>query len=173
MISEIKKKFANHKAGFTILETLVAIGVFVMGIMGPLNLGIYAMRTASVAKNYTIAFYLADEGLEWFRWRRDSNTFSSDPWLRYLNQCQGANGCYIDTTNNTVGACGATCPVLRQESSTRRYGYTGGWTATMFSRRVSYVDLSAYEVRVTSTVTWQEKFGPKSITLEEYFYDWK
>ena len=59
----------NHskKAGFTIIETLVAIAILMIAISGPLVVATKSLTAATRAKNQSVASFLAQEGMELIR----------------------------------------------------------------------------------------------------------
>lgn len=63
----------NKQKGFTLLETLVAISIVTLTIIGPLAMAAQASKLISVAKNQLTATYLAQEAMELVRYQKDSN----------------------------------------------------------------------------------------------------
>ncbi len=172
---KFKKSRRNGEKGFTLLETLVAIAVFTFSIMGPLSLASYAIRSVSVARNQTIAFYLAEEAVEYIRNKRDSNSLVGDPWLKNLNQCWGGQGCEIDVPNDDISPYGGSGSYLRYNPVTGFYNYESG-TRTTFKRRVK-IDRNVggrdFETRITVTLTWLERQTTKTFVVQENIFDWK
>lgn len=66
----------HHRAGQTMIETLVAIFILIMGISAAVGLAIYAYSSSSNISKQIIAVGLAREGLEAVRNMRDTN------WLK-------------------------------------------------------------------------------------------
>lgn len=66
----------NKKLGFTLIELIIAIGVFTVGILGAFSLALANLRIARENQDRVIAADLAREGLELVRNIRDTN------WLR-------------------------------------------------------------------------------------------
>jgi type II secretory pathway pseudopilin PulG len=149
--------------GFTLLETMVAISVLIVGILGPLSMATYTISRSSLSENEIVAYNLAEEGLEFVINTRDSNVFrsGSNAWLDGLddddgpglinNQCDGSNGgnngCAIDVTNTvdpvkecanssscTIG--GVVRDLIRRNSTSGLYTHNVADTATIFKRRV-------------------------------------
>jgi len=61
------------RRGFTLLETLVAISIITLTIVGPLAMAAQASKLISVAKNQLTANYLAQEAIELIRYEKDTN----------------------------------------------------------------------------------------------------
>src|SRR3989344_4863849 len=98
-----------QSAGFSLLETTIAIAILVAAIIGPMALSSQSIRSASVEKNTIMASNLAQEGLELVKNIRFNNG-RSDPkkdWMQGLATCGSANGCFIDPKDLDVGECSA------------------------------------------------------------------
>ena len=65
------KKFFKNKSGFTLLETLVAIMLFVIALSALLALVRDSVTSATYTKNDVVATYLAQEGIDYIRNIRD------------------------------------------------------------------------------------------------------
>ncbi|MDQ5938518.1 MAG: hypothetical protein QG642_208 [Patescibacteria group bacterium] len=84
----LQKKNSNiFLTGFTLIELLIAISVFMIGIMGAFSLSLNNLNTAKENSQRVIAANLAREGLELVRNIRDSN------WL--------AREANVDSDSNT------------------------------------------------------------------------
>lgn len=70
--------------GFTLIETIVAIGIMTTGISGGLALAVYALGASDVTLKEIAATSLAREGIEAVRYQRDRN------W----NECVNWVGCH-------------------------------------------------------------------------------
>ena len=115
------KKIQNKGlTGFTLIETLVAITILTLGIVGPLELAYKSISYTKLSQNKITASYLAQEGMELVRYIRDTNKINSNPWLQGLANCRGAF-CRIDAYSVSVNACGVgpTCPPIRYSASSR------------------------------------------------------
>ncbi|MEI6296367.1 MAG: prepilin-type N-terminal cleavage/methylation domain-containing protein [bacterium] len=70
-------------AGFTIIETLVAVSILVIAVTGPLSLASKGLSYSQYAKDEITAFYLANETLDAIRNIRDTNLKSGgSEWLK-------------------------------------------------------------------------------------------
>lgn len=67
----ILQKYPSTKA-FTLVETLVATAIITMVILGPLTVAITSASYAKDSKDAITATYLAHEGIELVRFKRDS-----------------------------------------------------------------------------------------------------
>src|SRR3989344_1967024 len=81
----------DNMKGFSLLETIVAISILVLGILGPLAVATQALSRASITENEIIAYNLAEEGLEFIINKKESNSFSNISWLTGID---GSGGCH-------------------------------------------------------------------------------
>lgn len=162
------KKNTNH--GFTLIEVLLAVFIFMVGISS-LSITInMAVSSITETKSKLIASYLAQEGIEIVRNIRDSNWlvqrdnpgFAWDSGLAlgdyeadYQNQALlGYAGRYLNSDGNGF------------------YSYSAG-TATKFKRKIAISDKTANSLKVSSRVDWEVRTRPYNIEVVEYLYNWK
>ncbi len=98
---------AFYKRGFTLVETLVAISVLVVVIVGPMTLAAKGLQNAYHAREQLAATYLAQEGFEIVRAVRDSYTLDSGgpEWVARVDSARlhptcwdpGYDGCALDS----------------------------------------------------------------------------
>src|SRR3989344_8747359 len=65
------------KRGFTLLETVVALGLIFSAMVGPVTLATRGIFFAKFSKNKLVAANLAQEGIELIRKMRDDNALSN------------------------------------------------------------------------------------------------
>lgn len=168
-------------AGFSLLETLVAISILVTAIVASLSLASQSISSASLSKNQIIAFNLAQEGMELVRSIRDTNSSNGTPdWLLGLRNCQADDGCRIDGWTEPLALLSCLpggCDVFQYEAESGRYGYDFSGPdviETSFRRKIRIEPLSDDEqAKVIVTVEWQEHFAaPSSLVLEERLFNW-
>ncbi len=168
------------KTGFTLIEAVVAIAILVSALTAPMVLATKSISSAVAVQNQITAFYLAQEGVEYIRNKRDNNFINPPPqgWLGGLNQCFGASGCKVDIPNNTILVCGGVCPLIKYDSAPGGfyYNYVVG-NDTIFTRTVKITKISAGgvedEAKVESIVSWKERTGDKTVVIEEHLFNWK
>jgi prepilin-type N-terminal cleavage/methylation domain-containing protein len=193
-------KFKQYNQGFTLIETLVAVLLLVVAIAGPLTVASRAFNSALVAKDQVTAYYLAQDALEYVRFRRDSRCLANGtaqacisaatPWLTFFGTSCNTTGCTVDTilTGNAPTTCNptiATGCVINYDSTNRRYVHTGG-TASKFKRYVQIASgVSApttKEALVTVTVSWPSPAttqagcpttNTRCVILKEYIFNWQ
>jgi Tfp pilus assembly protein PilV len=181
----------EQKMGFTIMEAIVAIGILVIAIGGPLTLASRSLAAAFIAKDQVTGFFLAVEGLEYVRAQRDSNlvenlntgALGGSDWITlFLASCQGANGCYIEYDSSGVGrskvsssACAALgCPVLllNEAADYDQFQYAVG-TESRFTRTITINEtIPGSEAVVTSAVAWQTGKHVRSVSVVSTLHNW-
>ncbi|TXI13741.1 MAG: hypothetical protein E6Q68_01005, partial [Polynucleobacter sp.] len=62
----------RNQKGFTLIETLISTTIIMLVILGPLSVAISSSAYAKNTKDTIISVYLAQEGLELLRFKRDS-----------------------------------------------------------------------------------------------------
>ena len=173
--------------GFTLVETMVAVSIVTISIVGPLyslQKGVVASYTA---RDRLIASSLAQEGIEYAHSVRDANYLynianpgSLRSWFYGLDgtggsvNCTAGVSCIVDATQSTATVCSGTCPPMRL-SSTGLYNQgavSGTNSTTRFTRVVKLTSLNAHEMKVTVTVTWVTGSVSYSVDLSETMQDW-
>jgi Tfp pilus assembly protein PilV len=188
------KKFRQINTGFTLIETLIAISIFTMSILGLFMVLSQGIADTNYAKRKIIAAYLTQEGIEYIRNMRDTFVLYSatsqtgwDAFNIYLttNSCGTTNGCYFNADNLfslappmpmtkiTLAACSSsTCPngALLYDSTTGKYGFAG--MASGYTRKITMTTVSANETKIFSTVYWTQGSGNYSIIFSENLFNW-
>jgi len=79
----ILNEFRKNQSGITLIETLVAASILIIGIVGALILTTYSIQVSEVSKQELIATNLAREGLEVVRNIRDTEWLdpSNPAWM--------------------------------------------------------------------------------------------
>lgn len=172
--------------GFTLIETLVAILILSVAIVGPLTIASRGLGAALVAKDQTIAFYLAQDAVEYVRYKRDSNRLAgladSLSGLDGSNGCTSANGCTIDAIADIAAACGATCSAINYNAANFYFSYTSG-TQSIFTRKVTIVTpvcalggtpCNPDESSIISFITWKDVGGAlHTVSVRENLLNWQ
>jgi len=82
----------RHSRGQSLIESLVALTILVIGIMGAVSLGIYTVRGAEASQENIVIMNLAQEGIEGVRWLRDRNWKMGDTWYEGLSGADVTQG---------------------------------------------------------------------------------
>jgi len=138
----MKNYSPKNSAGFTLIETLVAIAILMIAIAGPLTVANQALTSALGSRNAMIATYLAQDGMESLKNIKDNKSLS-------LITC------------NT----GPTCSIPYQGSFSTDSTYI---IPTTFARSYTTTSYnSGNELVVTVTVDWTDHAIPNEIKLQE------
>jgi len=120
------------KQGFSLIETIVAISIMLIGIVGLYALVPFYLKVVAVNKDRFVASQLAREGIEFVRNIRDSNLLAGNNWNDNLTGC--VSGCQMDY-NDDAGLSGYTGMSLRIDPS-GFYKYEGG-LITKYKRKIT------------------------------------
>lgn len=184
-----------HTKGFTLVETLVAISILTISILGTFTAVQSGLQSSSFAKDQITAFYLVQETMEYLRNVRDENAIctldgasggvcTNDGWLTGISAdgsdpCTFDTVCRIDSYADTVVSCGSTewesCPVLNQHT-TGVYSYTSGngWTATRFKREVKIESITPdEEISIAVRISWTSGSFTKNFTVRQNLRNWQ
>lgn len=161
-----------NKKGFTILEIVVVIFVFSLGMLALATMVVQNIQVQYVNKNYLIASQLAQEGLELVRNNRDTN------WLAATTWSDGLIGdytiAYNDNSNTHTYTDVSNSPVLQIDSS-GFYNYTSG-TPSIFKRLIIANADATYPigaVDVGCIVQWNDRGKTYNYKADTVLYNWK
>lgn len=168
-----RRAYQSKERGFTLIETFVAITILVTAVAGPLTLAQKGLTSALIARDQLMASFLAQEGIEYVRQQRDSNSLQGLSWLNGLSACIGQD-CMIDAAADSAPAtCSGACSTLRFDESTHFYGYDSSDSLSPYTRTVRIDELSATEARITSAVSWQSGIFTRQVSFTEIIMDWQ
>ncbi len=159
--------------GFTLLETLVAVAVLLMALLGPFSIAQQALKNAYYARDQVTAFYLAQEGVEFVRAIRDQNYLSGAEWLTGIDACSGVP-CIVDFPNFTYTVCPqGVCPPVKVSQIGGLYNHVTG-TDSPFTRSVILTPSASNpdQMVVSVTVSWRSSGVSRVFTIEERLFNW-
>lgn len=188
----------SHERGFTLVETLVAITILLLVIIGPMTIAAKGMQQAYYANEQATAVFLAQEAIETVRKLRDDNALevikannTGDTWewiddsdlgscTRNVNDSpENFHGCgmYQSGANLVFAQCYAPgsandpCKIKMNADGDLVYGQTGA--DTLFTRSIKIVKHpDAAEVKVT--VSWSARLfnsTTRTVELQSWIYD--
>lgn len=177
MINFISQK--NNK-GFTMVETLVAVAILMISIVGPLTIAEKGLTAAIYARDQVIASFLAQDAMEYIKNMRDNNINTNASWLAGITsngQCDStSNICTIDTTPSAL-------PVISQQSSClnssctlyndgQGYNTVAGGRPTQFNRYF-YITNNIIDTQATIIVKveWANGTVQNAVTLENQIFN--
>ena len=158
----------------------MAITLLLAAITGTLALFTQGIQATSLARSTIIAFYLAQEPVEYIRRVRDGNRLALivngevRDWLEGVRAaCVDGAPCRIDVKNDTIASCGGTCPVLLLDAA-GIYNYAAG-TPSVFVRTTSVTETVTgprREALIDVTVSWTRGELVRSFRLRETIMNW-
>jgi prepilin-type N-terminal cleavage/methylation domain-containing protein len=169
-------KIISFARGFTLVETLVAIAILTIAIVGPYTAAQHALIAALAARDQLVASELAEEGVEYVVSVRDGNYFTHQSWLTGLETCT-PGPCVVDPTDNTTSS--VILPLTLDPTGLySQRPVTGTNLATPFTRTVSVTSVpvgatTPTEVLVTVTVSWDTRGTPLHATILEHLTNWQ
>lgn len=184
-------------AGFTLVETLVAVIILVLAILGPMSIAITGIQNALFANERITATYLAQEAIESFVKLRNENALDvlygggTSSWWWYeepgnsnpIHHCK-IDSCDYDVVNRDYIHCSGptTCTLDFDEDADDGYYYLygSGLSSSLYTREIevgghdidSDGDYDAAEITVT--VTWSPSLfsgSDRSVILTTWLYD--
>ncbi len=188
-----------YQSAFTVIEALVAISMLLLAVSSSFAIGQSSLQSSSLVKNKIVAYYLAQEGIEYIRHMRDNNGLAmlknkSDNSMSWLDgyahyygdwtqndPCSIGNVCRVDITNQVTPLTQCQhgiCPNLyiEQSSGLFQYGTTGSAVDSGFVRSISIGGTGTSdqrEIQVVVTVSWTQNGVSKSLVLSENLYNWQ
>lgn len=164
--------FLNSTKSQIMVETMVALAMVVIGMLGMLGLLSSSIGINRMISDQHIATYLASEGIEVVKNIIDINTINGDPFNNGVSKCNlGCKFSYGSTSGISVGLDDH----IKFDSSTGIYSYYSG-EETPFTRVVfvKTSDPNPNELIVTSNVKWKTRGNiDEEVVLEDHFINWR
>lgn len=175
------------------VETLVAISILLIVIIGPMTIAQKGIQNAYFARDQLTAVFLAQEAIEAVREKRDDQAlhvynqlvdedspsdFTWD-WMSAIpTECTTSDGCKFDPGDDenfnrrTFKACGTDACKL-QITDTGAYTYDAGNNPSIFTRKV-YIEDHGNSAKVRVVVTWNATAfagAERTVEFQTWLYD--
>lgn len=161
----------SHKRGFSLIEVVVSVTIFIVVMIGVTALISLNITNAALLRNRLIAANLAQEGIEIVRNIRDNNFLAPEdqpvPWNQNLG-----NGDWRVAYDSQSLLSWNNQP-LRFHPATGLFDYNTPGNASIFRRTVNIQQVNVNEIKVTVTVNWEERGKPFSLSVEDHLFNWK
>jgi prepilin-type N-terminal cleavage/methylation domain-containing protein len=179
------RKVPSEARGFTLIETLVAISIFSVSVLGLLSLLASSIANTIYAKDKIIAGYLAQEGIEYIRNMRDNYVLypANGNWASFTTKmavCSSGNACgfnssFLSTSPSFIFTCSAdpnanACKLYLNNGSYNDSSSSG--TNSGFVRKVWARTIGVDEVEIFSEVDWKQGSGNYKIIFSENLFNW-
>lgn len=188
-LKRTKSASPKFTTGFTLVETLVAISIFSVSILGLMTFLSDGISTTGYAKKKIISVYLAQEGIESVRNMRDSFIFSESPsrtWTTFrarLGACNNniepvnSNKCGFNNSLEVFDAdyifnCSSNPNDCKLYLNNGNYNTESLGVDSGFTRTIGIYTINQDEIKVFSTVSWTQNSIPYNITLTENLFNW-
>jgi prepilin-type N-terminal cleavage/methylation domain-containing protein len=184
----------KNRAGFTLIETMIAVTILTLSISGPLLGASRAIVLAEISRDQLTASYLAQEAIEYVRAMRDDaylNSYrnggaaiSAAAWTDFVSgasawsitQCI-STACTLDPARPM--GFGSTMALTAYSGNAPLYLSNGIYTQqqigtqTEFTRTVRAATVAANEESITSTVSWSFHGTPYTVTVVDHLTSWQ
>ena len=157
------------KQGFSLIETIVAISIILIGIVGLYALIPYYIRVVAVNADRFVSSQLASEGIEFVRNIRDNNSLLGNDWEEGLDNCFLV-GCQM--AYNDAGLFNYTGAQLRTDDS-GFYKYDGGTTVTKYKRKITITSSDSFSTDMNVVVEISGLIGGATFQASETLYNWR
>ncbi|MCF7815739.1 MAG: prepilin-type N-terminal cleavage/methylation domain-containing protein [Candidatus Pacebacteria bacterium] len=178
--NDIQKK----EEGFTLIETLVAISILLIVIIGPITVAQKGVQNAYYANEQVTAVFLAQEAIEGVRILRDSAALdvldipTNKTWTWYTdgsfsNECKTVSGCAY--MSGLLTDCSSANSCQLKIDGNGKYSHALGANSS-FTRKVYIREPLPGTVEVKVDVEWTSRiFGSgnnnRKVTLQTWIYD--
>lgn len=176
----------KRNSGYIIIESIIAITLAVVGLLGVVTLLRKALVLNRDISDKLVATYLAAEGIEIVRHLTDVNAVVC-PAREWNNQI-GDESYELDYETSFTGsgninsrrintADGMSDTPLRFDEVSGTYSYSSGdashFTRTVFVYSTDEVSSVPHHLIIRSIVTWPPSDEMHTIRLEDHFYNWR
>jgi len=173
----------TREKGQAMVEAMVAMSVIVVGLLGAFVLSSSSIGLNRTAADRYIAVNLAGEGIELVKNLIDRNIMITDPDNVAWNAGVFAGNYEIDHNDTALRLLNGEGRTLYfSEQGSGYYAYADPEldlniykeTKQKIERIIKIENISARHMKVTSTVSWNDKDGSRlSFFVEDHFYDFK
>lgn len=176
---------STQQSGFSLVETLVAITILLIIIVGPMTISSSTAQSTSFSSEQVVAFFLAQEGAELAQKARDDllvpsflpstdPDYLATPWTDFVDDslsgeyrmCFDSSGCALEVGSDAAGTVATiercstvnSCRLYYDTTGDRtRYTHDDGGGANERTpyTRIVQMEQAGDEVAVTSRVFWR------------------
>jgi hypothetical protein len=167
------------------METLVAVTILVIGVLGPLAMAARGISDGRFAQNQLVANMLAQEAMETIINYRNGNILDGNPAFNLISgdgALSTVTTASINGADDTVNLNGCTTDLEVDGDTSEPDGcllvYDGGLGYYknetsgngQFARRIVLAKISDDELKVAVKITWKNKDVGKRLDIVEYLY---
>ena len=169
---------AKDQKGMTLIETIVALGILIMGITASLSLMISSINFSKQAERSIVVTNLAREGLEIVRTLRDYNktidfnsfeNLGTGNFIAHVNN-DGELQLDDEGVGEEIDDC-VVCEIYLDNDG--KYNHDSGGTDTFYRRLISISDVVVgEEKKVISKIYWVDRGREHNYELETRLTNW-
>ncbi|MFA5169535.1 MAG: prepilin-type N-terminal cleavage/methylation domain-containing protein [Candidatus Paceibacterota bacterium] len=157
--------------GFSLLETLIAVTIVVIGALGVFSAVAKYSTLTQNEKDSLVAAYLCQEGIEITKNIRDTNWIEgAGSWKDGLTGC--SSGCEIDFNDSALSAFSAD-DYLYIDNSTGLYEYKTSPGSedieTFYTREITITEVGDDELDIQVSVVWPGH----NMIVKQNIYNWR
>jgi len=161
-----KSKYQNQ--GFTLMEVIVAVGIIITALVTVVGVISFSISSIRLNKSKTIAFGLAQEGLEIVRNIRDNNWLDNKRTIANWREGLGAGDA---RAQYDLGALMSFASVPLRLNEQGFYQYNSG-SNTIFYRKINIEYLSDNQIKVTARIDWNESGRNHNLIVDTLLYNY-
>ncbi|ETB63977.1 TPA: hypothetical protein DIC38_01375 [Candidatus Nomurabacteria bacterium] len=174
--------------GFTLIETMVAVFILSLSVVGIVGMISSSYFSAVYSKNEITATYLMQEAVDYVRNDRDTSVIlGGQDWNSFIskyNSCSTVDGCYLNILDNSIYSCSSdpdesfgeiVCPRFTlDEGSIPYYNYNSLPGNSNFKRKIVIEGNSSNpnQIDMYVTVEWKNGNLVRSRSLEYSILNW-
>lgn len=160
----------GSRQGSFLVETMVAISLIIVGLLGIISFLTNSFGFNNEARNRFVGSYLAAEGIEIVKNIIDTNISQGFEWNNGID-----DGSYeADYLDSILNPNNDDFLIFNEENG---YLYEQAGTSTIFKRPINIQILTGSMnepiIKVNSVVNWTDRGRDYSVNLEDQFYNWR
>ncbi|MFH1192860.1 MAG: hypothetical protein V1656_00900 [Candidatus Jorgensenbacteria bacterium] len=162
----------GEKDGSFLVESIVALSLAVVGILGIVVLLTRSLGLTSNVSQRAVATYLAAEGIEVTKNIIDAAIAKGDGWVAAFSGIPSVFEVEYDSDSASLVELSGIAWPLRFDSANGTYSYQPRGQETPF-RRVMTVAADDASSTVNAVVTWTVRGTKETLNLEDHFWNWR
>lgn len=160
----------SNQPGVTMMETIVAIGILVLGIVSALSLMVSSLSFSQSSEQSIVVVNLAREGIETVRSIRSLNGFSALTTGDKIIDVEG--DLILENATFSGGTDIEDCTNCDLYLYNGRYVHNDSGTSTIFKRLIAISDVTGTEKKIISQIYWSERGREHNFILETHLTNW-
>ncbi|MFA6896949.1 MAG: prepilin-type N-terminal cleavage/methylation domain-containing protein [Patescibacteria group bacterium] len=178
MLFKIKNK---KDKGFSLMEVIISIGIISFAFVGVMAVFASNIRAEMLSRDRITAAYLAQEGVEIIKQKRDTNWFIGTDWDNGINSGEQQALSLLEVSPLSLPSGWALVPANNDNKQIflvsgvyvqANGAHPASWEKTKFRRVISIAKPADYQIKVTATVYFGENDNGKVQVVSYLFNNW-